>query len=45
MKILRWLFNVHSHYWGIPHKKDGRLVVCCYECGSEREFLAEVEVA
>jgi hypothetical protein len=47
MKILKQLFNSHSHYWGVPHPReaDKRLIQTCYECGAERVVKAELTEA
>jgi hypothetical protein len=41
--ILSFLKN-HTHYWGVPHPREGdlKVVQVCYECGSVREVKAEL---
>lgn len=34
IQVCRDLFSSHSHYFGVPHIKDGKLVQVCYECGN-----------
>jgi hypothetical protein len=43
MKLLA-LFRNHTHYWGVPHTrtKDDKLVMTCYECGTEREIRVQL---
>jgi hypothetical protein len=35
---LKELFGICRHYWGVPHRRDGSLISCCYACGKERLF-------
>lgn len=39
MNFLKRLFEIHSHYFGVPYPRalDHRLVQTCYSCGKERE--------
>ena len=40
MSIRDWLY--HRHYWGVPHRREGRVIQICYECGKEREVSIDL---
>jgi len=43
---MRLKFLFHKHTWSTPHHvegSNGRYVMRCYDCGSEREVEAHLE--
>lgn len=46
MKSIIAFLSGHSHYFGVPHRNDDRLLIqICYSCGKTRRVKADLEVA